>query len=225
MKNLSLFRRALKSVHPEGIPFVGARLYNRLSRGAAFMRHYEMLARDICSYPGFEKLLDVGTGPGWLLDKIRAISPEAELCGLDLSPSMVDAARENLAHLSPPAEIVLGGAAGLPFPDGSFPMVVSTGSFHHWKQPEQALGEIFRVLAPGGHALIYDLLSDTPRSVYREAARDFGALKMLLFWLHAFEEPFYTRQAMLRIAEQSPFAGGETYYEGLFCCLRMRKPA
>ncbi|MEW5735960.1 MAG: class I SAM-dependent methyltransferase [Thermodesulfobacteriota bacterium] len=224
MNELPLFRRTLKKVHPEGIPLVGTWLYNRLSTGSAFQRHYEMVARDICTYPVFTSLLDVGTGPGWLLQKIRGFCPGARLCGLDVSPSMVAKAQANLSGMAPQPEIVLGTASDLPFPDESFEMVVSTGSFHHWKEPEKGLESVFRVLRPGGYALLYDLMADTPKSVYQEAARDFGAFKVLLFWLHAFEEPFYERKAFEELGRTSPFQGGVTHYEGLFCCLELKKP-
>ena len=46
--------------------------------------------------------------------------------------------------------------ASLPFPDGSFDLVVSTLSLHHWADPQAGLAEIARVLRPGGRALIWD---------------------------------------------------------------------
>jgi SAM-dependent methyltransferase len=46
--------------------------------------------------------------------------------------------------------------AALAFPDGSFDLVVSTLSMHHWAEPTAGLAEIGRVLRPGGRALIWD---------------------------------------------------------------------
>jgi SAM-dependent methyltransferase len=47
--------------------------------------------------------------------------------------------------------------AALAFPDGSFDLVVSTLSMHHWADPTAGLTEIGRVLRPGARALIWDL--------------------------------------------------------------------
>jgi SAM-dependent methyltransferase len=52
---------------------------------------------------------------------------------------------------------VVGGVAALPFPDGSFDLVVSTLSMHHWADATTGLAEIGRVLRPDGRALIWDL--------------------------------------------------------------------
>ncbi len=47
--------------------------------------------------------------------------------------------------------------ASLPFADGSFDLVVSTLSMHHWADPAAGLAEIGRVLRPRATALIWDL--------------------------------------------------------------------
>jgi SAM-dependent methyltransferase len=46
--------------------------------------------------------------------------------------------------------------AALTFPDGSFDLVISTLSLHHWADPAVGLAEIGRVLRPGGRALVWD---------------------------------------------------------------------
>jgi len=51
---------------------------------------------------------------------------------------------------------LVGDVASLAFPDGSFDLVVSTLSMHHWADPTAGLAEIGRVLRPGGRALVWD---------------------------------------------------------------------
>ncbi len=115
-------------------------------------------------------------------------------------------------------------ARRLPFDSDSFDAVVSTGSLHHWKQPQECLAEIWRVLKPGGVALLYDLVKDTSPDVLAEAGRAFGRWRMFLLWLHSFEEPFYNSEAMLRLASSTAFEGVETRWVGLLCRLTLRKP-
>ena len=55
-------------------------------------------------------------------------------------------------------EVRQGNAESLPFEDDSFPLVGTRYSAHHWTRLETAVGEVTRVLAPGGHALIIDTL-------------------------------------------------------------------
>ena len=122
---------------------------------------------------------------------------------MDVSPSMVAKAQKNMANagLSDIIEIKEGKAIHIPFADNSFDTVVSTGSIHHWKNPIASLNEVYRVLKHGGYALMYDVMSDTPSSVLKETAHEFGRLKMLLLWLHAFEEPFYRRKDFELLAQ------------------------
>jgi ubiquinone/menaquinone biosynthesis C-methylase UbiE len=184
--------------------------YNAISKTNLFQHHYELIAKDILSYCSEGSILDIGTGPGWLLVKLYHESPRLRLTGLDASPSMVARARKNMAKagLSGVIEIREGNASHMLFSDNSFDAVVSTGSIHHWKDLTACLNEVYRVLKPGGFALMYDLVSDTPAAVLKETAREFGRLKMLLLWLHSFEEPFYSGKDFELLARPTLFKEG-----------------
>ena len=225
MALLTPFRRLLKLFHPEGIPKLGTTFYNIVSKTGIFQRNYELLAQDILSYGNSGNCLDVGMGPGWLLITLHEQSPALHLHGIDISPSMVAKAAANVskAGLASVIEVKEGDASHIPYGDGFFDAVVSTGSMHHWKEPARALNEIHRVLKHGGYALLYDVVSDTPQSVLKEAAREFGRMRMLLLWLHAFEEPFYGRQALALLPEASLFKKGSTHFAGVLYCLVMKK--
>jgi ubiquinone/menaquinone biosynthesis C-methylase UbiE len=226
MAKLSLQRRLLKIFHPEGIPWPGSVLYNLASGTPVFQQSYEEIALHILSYCTAGSLLDIGTGPGWLLLKVHQQAPRMRLVGMDVSPSMVARARENVraAGLSDGIEIIEGNASRIPYEAGTFDVVVSTASIHHWKEPVIALNEVYRVLKPGAHALLYDVVSDTPGAVLDDLVRQAGRLKTMLFWLHGFEEPFYSRRNFERLAEPTPFQGGQTRFVSVLCCLILKKP-
>jgi SAM-dependent methyltransferase len=225
MSSLPLGRRVLKRFHPEGIPGIATHIYNAVSKTRIFQRNYDLVAQDVLAHSPGGAILDVGTGPGWLLVALYRRSSELELLGIDISSAMVQRAGENLHRvgLSEAVEVQQADAGHLPFEDGRFDVVVSTGSIHHWKDPRSSLGEIFRVLKPGGYALLYDIVSDTPRDVLRENAKEFGRLRTLLLWLHSYEEPFYSEEALQSLAPRSPFQGGTTRFVGVLCCLTMQK--
>jgi ubiquinone/menaquinone biosynthesis C-methylase UbiE len=227
MAQLTPFRRLLKLFHPEGIPKLGTKLYNIVSKTGIFQRNYDLLAQDILSYSNRGNCLDVGMGPGWLLIKLHEQSPELHLHGIDISPSMVAKATANVhkAGLAGVIEVKEGDVSHVQYGDGFFDAVVSTGSVHHWKEPVRAFNEIYRVLKEGGYALLYDVVSDTPRPVLKETAREFGRVRMLLLWLHAFEEPFYSRQALALLSQSSLFKKGSTHFAGVLCCLVLQKDA
>jgi ubiquinone/menaquinone biosynthesis C-methylase UbiE len=170
-------------------------------------------------------ILDIGTGPGWLLVALRRSLPELELVGVDISPAMVATAQENIKRAGYDAAIDLRVAAAeaLPFPDESFDAVVSTGSLHHWNHPLAALNEVHRVLKTGGYALVYDLVRKLPPSVAEAARRKFGSLRTRMLWLHSFEEPFYSPQDMEALVPTTSFQRGQTQFVGVLCCLVLQK--
>ncbi len=222
----------MKLIHPEGIPWPASVFYNAISSSTIFMKHYELAAEDILSHCSVQHpfreqgtLLDIGTGPARLLLKLHQQSPGMRLVGIDSSAAMIKQAKQNVAQagMSEFIEVKEGSAGHIPFPDQSFDIVVSTVSMHHWKQPEACLNEVYRVLKNNSFALIYDLVSDTPKSTMSEIKREFGRLKATMFWLHNFEEPFYTRQNFEAIAQSSLFGKGRTQFLGLFCCLILKK--
>jgi ubiquinone/menaquinone biosynthesis C-methylase UbiE len=218
-------RRLLKLVHPEGIPWPGTLFYNAISSTRLFQSHYELIAKDIVSYCEKGSLLDIGTGTGWLLLKLHQESPKLHLVGIDASPSMVTQARKNMmgAGLADRMDIKEGNASSIPFPNECFDIVVSTGSIHHWKEPEVGLNEVYRVLKDKGYALMYDLVSDTPEAVLKEIRNKFGRLRTMLFWLHGFEEPFYNLENFGALPLSTLFKEGRCRFVGLMCCLTLKK--
>ena len=206
------WRDVLCRWHPEGIPWPGSVFYNAISQAAIFSRHYALVADHVGSYCRAGAILDIGTGPGWLLVALRRSLPGLELVGVDISPAMVAVARANMKRAGYDAVIDLevAAAVALPFPEDTFDAVISTGSLHHWKQPVASLNEVHRVLRVGGYALIYDLVRKLPPAVAEAAKREFGSLRTALLWLHSFEEPFYSPQEMEALVPATVFEKGRT---------------
>ena len=69
---------------------------------------------------------------------------------------MITAATRNLTPFADRATAQVADVTDLPFADGEFDLVVSSISLHHWDHPESAVGELARVLRPGGRLVIYD---------------------------------------------------------------------
>ena len=130
-----------------------SRFYDFVARRVARVM-YRRLADDIAAEaPQGAAVLDVGTGPGVLLVELARRRPDLRLTGVDLSADMIAAAARNLGDR---ADVRAADVTDLPFEDGSFDLVVSSLSLHHWESPADAVPELARVLRPGGRVLIYD---------------------------------------------------------------------
>lgn len=97
-----------------------------------------------------DRFLDVGCGPGAALE--HAATTGAGVAGVDPSPAMVARA----ARRVPSAQVEVGSAEHIPFPDDHFTVVINVASFHHWADREAGLAEILRVLAPGGKLYVVE---------------------------------------------------------------------
>lgn len=214
--------RFLRRIHPEGIPWPATILYSVLSGTEMFRRHYALVADDVARYGSASRVLDIGTGPGWLLPLLREHLPDADVVGVDISAAMTAQARKNLGT-PPRIHLCACGAARLPFADGAFDRVVSTGSLHHWKDIEGCFNEINRVLADDGIALVYDLVKNVPKGILRDARREFGRFRVTLMWLHSFEEPFRDTEHMDALTVDTPLHLHETRFVGALYGMVLRK--
>ncbi len=122
------------------------------------------------------KILDVGTGPGFLPILIAKKAPEIEISGIDLSEGMVKLARKNAmkVDLSERIKFFKANALSMPFENDYFDFVISTFSFHHWLKPVDCLEEIIRVLKKGGGAWIYDIRKDTSKEAEAQFKEKYG---------------------------------------------------
>lgn len=149
----------------------GSRVYDVVAR-RLLRRVYRRLAEDVAATaPANAAVLDVGTGPGVLLAELAARRPDLRLNGIDLSADMIAAATRNLGQFADRVDVRVADVTDLPFPDGSFDLIVSSFSLHHWDRPELAVPQLARVLRPGGQVCVYDF-GFAPFGKLEAAARD-----------------------------------------------------
>jgi ubiquinone/menaquinone biosynthesis C-methylase UbiE len=129
----------------------------RLTTGPSrleFFRTKEILLRVLPAAPS--RIVDVGGAAGTYSGWLAELGYEVHL--VDLSPRLVEAAREYSASLARPiASLNVGDARALPQPDGFAEAVLVMGPLYHLTESGDRLGalrEAFRVLGPAGRVVV-----------------------------------------------------------------------
>ena len=107
--------------------------------------------------------LEVGVGTGL---NVALYDPSIELTGIDLSPEMLEIARERIRETRPDVALHEADAQALPFPDASFDSVVCTFSLCNIPSPYVAVAEMKRVLRPGGRVVLVDHIRSNDKPVF-----------------------------------------------------------
>ncbi len=147
--------------------FVGAGIMLWSSKAGKFGLAFQML--EDMPWSGSEKVLDVGCGKGMLTVLAARKAPFGNVTGIDtwsqehLSENSMEAAYENvrLERVGDRVGFEESEASELRFPTGSFDKVVSSMALHtirKRKDRDKAVEEMIRVLKPGGHLAIMDIL-------------------------------------------------------------------
>jgi ubiquinone/menaquinone biosynthesis C-methylase UbiE len=152
-------------------------LYARMAQGTLMRLIYRLFVGDLATGLSLKtRLLDVGTGPGYLLGHLARSRPDLALWGLDFSCDMIRRAQMRSAtrtrQIIP--HWVVADACFMPFSTGVFDRVVATFSFHSWPCPVAGLKELHRVLKPGGQAWVYELRREASSQDLQGFAREAG---------------------------------------------------
>lgn len=103
------------------------------------------------------KVLDLGTGSGFLAFPLAERFPDSQVTGLDIVPETLDrntikARDRDIVNL----DFACYHGVDLPFEDNSFDVIVTRYCFHHCPEAAKTFTEIARVLKPGGQFFISD---------------------------------------------------------------------
>jgi ubiquinone/menaquinone biosynthesis C-methylase UbiE len=98
-----------------------------------------------------ERIIDVGFGGGYALDRIRERVAPALAVGLEISLPMIEAGRERWGDA---VELHQADVMVMPFAEAGADAVLSVNTIYFWPEPRAALREIRRVLKPGGRLVL-----------------------------------------------------------------------
>lgn len=168
----------------------------------------------------FKRILDIGTGTGYLAFPLAKAYPDAQVFGIDIAESII---RENERHVeeSNMSNLFFRAFDGIhyPFEEESFDLIVSRYAFHHFPNPGNAVEQIQRILLPGGKILISDPVRDMKD--HRGVIDTFMRIKgdgHIQFYTEEELEKLFVKQGLQKKKQvftnmTFPFAPGAAYTE------------
>ena len=125
-------------------------------------------------------ILEIGSSSGYLLREIKRSCPESFLIGSDCIPEPL----ENIAKKISNIPLIQFDLVNCPLPDSSVDVIIALNVLEHIKDDEDALKQIYRILKPGGHAIIevpanqdlYDFYDEQLKHFRRYSLQDLKAL-------------------------------------------------
>ena len=144
-----LNRRTLEGL-PKNGPTDPIDYYKRPLVGWLFRERINMGLR-MLDHPRYERALEVGYSAGAVLIALAPLVGQLHGLDLDAAPAPVN---DVLQKRGFSANLVQGNVYQLPYDDGQFDLVVCFSVFEHLHEYQRALGEVSRVLRPGGQFLL-----------------------------------------------------------------------
>jgi ubiquinone/menaquinone biosynthesis C-methylase UbiE len=122
-------------------------------------RHKLMASKMAEKIPAGAKVLEIAPGPGYFCIELAKLG-DFQVTGMDISKTFVQIARANAQAANMPIDFREGNASAMPFDNESFDFTFCQAAFKNFSQPIQAIAGMYRVLRPGGTAVIVDMRRD-----------------------------------------------------------------
>jgi ubiquinone/menaquinone biosynthesis C-methylase UbiE len=156
-----------------GIEGAQAKYYDKMSREHRIGELKEE-AKEVAKHiKDGDSVLEVASGPGYLSIELAKLG-KYKITGIDISKDFVAIATSNAKEAGVEIDFQQGNASCMPFPEDYFGCIFCVLSFKNFKEPLNCLNEFYRVLKPGGAALIMDLNRNASMSAMKTFVKGFG---------------------------------------------------
>jgi ubiquinone/menaquinone biosynthesis C-methylase UbiE len=205
---MSAYASTVKPYKGFGMEGAVAKWYAALTKKS--LENFKDLARRTAGQisPG-SKVLEVAPGPGYYAIELAKLG-DYEITGLDISKTFVEIATANACKAGVRVDFRQGNASNMPFGNETFDLLVCCAAFKNFTEPKLALEEMYRVLRPGGQALIIDLRRDASQESINQTVDNMkvgilnGIITKLTFRFMLLKRA-YTRSGFEQLISQTGF--------------------
>ncbi len=175
-------------------------------------RHRLVASQLVKKIPAGGSVLEIAPGPGYFCIELAKLG-NFRITGLDISKSFVEIARKNAAEAGFNIDFREGNASAMPFEDATFDFTFCQAAFKNFSEPVKAIAEMYRVLRPGGTAVIIDMRHDVSAEEMDREVNGMGVSPLnraFVRWTfkHMLSKNAYTVAEMQAMIAQTPFGKG-----------------
>ncbi len=174
------------------------------------LNRHKLVAKELApKIPANGSVLEIAPGPGYFCIELAKLD-NFQITGLDISKSFVEIARKNATKAGLKIDFREGNASAMPFKDNTFDLTFCQAAFKNFSEPVKAISEMYRVLKPGGAAVILDMRQDASKEDREREIQGMGLdpiNRFIVRW--TFDQMLlktaYTMENMKSMIEQTPF--------------------
>ena len=192
------------------------------------LNRHKLVAKELApKIPANGSVLEIAPGPGYFCIELAKLG-NLQITGLDISKSFVEIARKNAAEAALKIDFREGNASAMPFKDKTFDFTFCQAAFKNFSEPVKAISEMYRVLKPGGVAVILDMRSDASADDIDREVNGMGLDRINRFFVKwTFDQMLlktaYTAEAMNSMVAQTPFKKCNLTVKGIGFQARLEK--
>ena len=209
-----------------GIYGWNARWYDKNSRKYRLneMRRYADLVETHAAKGA--AVLEVAPGPGYL--SIELARRGFLVTGVEISADFVEIEKQNAKEANVSVDFKQGNASALPLPDHTFDFIICSAAFKNFKEPLEALNEMYRVLKPDGTALILDMNhaatnEDINNEIKQSGMKGFDRIVVKFSFKTFLKNGAYTKEGFEGLIAQTAFTRYDIIKHGIGFQVWLRK--
>jgi ubiquinone/menaquinone biosynthesis C-methylase UbiE len=192
-------------------------------------RHQLMAKHLAPKIPTGGRILEIAPGPGYFCIELAKLG-KYRITGLDISKSFVAMARRNADAAGVQVDFRQGNASAMPFDARAFDFTFCQAAFKNFSQPVQAIAEMYRVLRPGGVAVISDLRCDASADDIEREVKGMHLSPVNEFmtrwsFRHLLLGRAYSTEKMKQFVQQTPFGDGRIELNGIGFMVWLERPS
>ena len=166
---MNLFKR-FKDLGIEGEQ---AKFYDKMTRDHR-ISEMKRQAKEVAMYiKEGDCILEIAPGAGYLSIELAKLG-KYKITGMDISKDLVEICIRNAKEAGVKIDFMQGNVSNMPFNENAFNFIICVLAFKNFKEPLKSLQEMYRVLKPGGTALIIDLNKQATMKVTKKVAENMG---------------------------------------------------